>query len=238
MSQGSNFQMKLFLDSANLNQIRKFLEMGVIDGVTTNPTLLAKEQTDPAEQIEKILKMCPGPVNIEVLSTEYEGMVKEARIISQLGENAVVKIPMTPSGIRAVRTLSQENIKTNVTLLFSLNQAILAAKAGASYVSPFIGRLDDVGYQGISLIKEIVCVFRNYSFSTKVLVSSVRHPLHVIKAAKIGADVCTVPPDVLEKMLYHPLSDIGLKRFLEDWSALSKQLGRPIFPFKEKNFNN
>ena len=186
--------MKLFIDSANIPQIKKFLDIGVLDGVTTNPTLLAKEGVDPAEQVEKILKLVPGPVSVEVLSTDYEGIVGEARRIAEMGENVVVKAPMTQDGLRAVRTLSRENIKTNVTLVFSPNQGLLAAKAGATYVSPFIGRLDDVGYDGMRVIKDLVEIFRNYSMASQILVSSVRHPVHVLRAAKLGAHVATVHP--------------------------------------------
>lgn len=220
--------MKLFIDSANLGLITKFIRMGVVDGVTTNPTLLAKEGRDPSEQVAKILEACPGDVSIEVISTEYEGMIREARAISKLGRNAVTKIPMTQEGLRAVRTLSDEGIRTNVTLVFSSAQALLAAKAGATYVSPFAGRLDDIGHSGMKLVSDIMQVFQNYSFGTQLLVASVRHPLHVIRAAKLGAHVATIPPDVLERMFTHPLTDSGLKRFLDDWSSLSKQLGKPI----------
>lgn len=220
--------MKLFIDSANLALITKFVRMGAIDGVTTNPTLLAKEGRDPSEQVAKILEACPGDVSIEVISTEYEGMIKEARAISELGRNAVTKIPMTQEGLRAVRALSTEGIRTNVTLVFSTSQALLAAKAGATYVSPFVGRLDDTGLSGMKVVSDIIQVFRNYSLGTQLLVASVRHPLHVIRAAKLGAHVATVPPDILEKMFTHPLTDSGLKKFLEDWSSLSRQLGKPI----------
>jgi len=224
--------MKLFIDSANISQIKKFLELGVLDGVTTNPTLLAKEGVDPVEQVEKILKLVPGPVSVEVLSTDYEGIVGEARRIAEMGENVVVKAPMTQDGLRAVRTLSRENIKTNVTLVFSPNQALLAAKAGATYVSPFIGRLDDVGYDGMRVIRDLVEIFRNYSFTSQILVSSVRHPIHVLRAAKLGAHVATLPPDVFEKMFNHPLTDAGLKRFISDWQELEKQLGRKLTPYR------
>jgi transaldolase len=225
--------MMLFIDSANIAQIRKFLDAGAIDGVTTNPSLLAKEGVNPAEHIEKIVKMVPGPVSVEVISTDYEGIVTEAKKIAELGPNVVVKTPMTQQGLHAVKTLSKMNIRTNVTLVFSPNQSLLAAKAGANYVSPFIGRLDDVGHNGMNVIKYTVQIFRNYGFQSKVLVSSVRHPVHVLEAAKLGADVATLPPEVLDKMFLHPLTDIGLKKFLDDWQMLSKQLGKTILPFKE-----
>jgi len=224
--------MKLFIDSANIPQIKKFLDIGVLDGVTTNPTLLAKEGVDPAEQVEKILKLVPGPVSVEVLSTDYEGIVGEARRIAEMSENVVVKAPMTQDGLRAVRTLSRENIKTNVTLVFSPNQGLLAAKAGATYVSPFIGRLDDVGYDGMRVIRDLVEIFRNYSMASQILVSSVRHPVHVLRAAKLGAHVATLPPDVLDKMFNHPLTDVGLKRFTADWQELEKHLGRKLTPYR------
>jgi transaldolase len=225
--------MMLFIDSANVSQIRKFLDTGAIDGVTTNPSLLAKEGVNPAEQIEKIVRMVSGPVSVEVISTDYEGIVSEAKRIAELGPNVVVKAPMTQHGLRAVKTLSGMNIQTNVTLVFSSNQSLLAAKAGANYVSPFIGRLDDIGYNGMDVIKDTIQIFRNYCIKSKVLVSSVRHPVHVLKAAKLGADVATLPPEVLEKMFLHPLTDIGLKRFLDDWQMLGKQLGKSVLPFRE-----
>jgi transaldolase len=217
--------MKFFIDSANADLIKKFIDMNIVDGVTTNPSLLAKEGKDPIEQVKKILKLVPGPVSIEVVATEYGAMLSEARPISKLGKNAVVKIPMTRDGMRAVHTLSQEGIKTNVTLVFSATQALIAAKAGATYVSPFVGRLDDIGTDGMPLISDIVQIFRNYSIKTQVLVASVRHPIHVVEAAKLGADVATLPPDVLDKMFSHPLTDAGLKKFLDDWKTLQKQYG-------------
>ncbi|MEM0321411.1 MAG: fructose-6-phosphate aldolase [Thermoprotei archaeon] len=224
--------MKLFIDSANIQQIKKFLEIGVLDGVTTNPTLLAKEGVDPAEQVEKILKLVPGPVSVEVLSTDYEGIVGEARRIAEMGENVVVKAPMTQDGLRAVRTLSRENIKTNVTLVFSPNQGLLAAKAGATYVSPFIGRLDDVGFNGMRVVRALVEIYKNYSITSQIIVSSVRHPIHVLNAAKLGAHIATLPPDVLDKMFNHPLTDVGLTRFTSDWRELEKRLGRPLTPYR------
>lgn len=209
--------MRIFLDTANIASIRKFADMGILDGVTTNPTLIAKEDRGFLELVTEILKIVPGPVNLEVVSQDVDGMVREGRDLASLGPNVVVKCPMTGEGLVAIRRLRKDGIQTNVTLVFSPNQALLAAKAGASYVSPFIGRLDDAGHEGMKVIEEVVQIFRNYDISTQVLVASIRHPIHVVEAAKLGAHVATMPPDVLEKMLKHPLTDLGLKRFLEDW---------------------
>jgi len=216
--------MKIFLDTANIDAIRKYNDMGILDGVTTNPTLLAKEKDrgDPLQIMQDIVRIVNGPVSLEVVSTDLEGMVDEAHRLARLGSNVVVKIPMIPDGLKAIRILSREGIRTNCTLVFSANQAILAAKAGATYVSPFIGRLDDAGHEGMEVIRDIVSIFKNYNFGTRVLVASVRHPLHVVEAAKIGADVVTMPPDVLEKMIKHPLTDKGLNTFLEDWERVKK----------------
>jgi len=214
--------VKIFLDTANIEAIKKYNDMGILDGVTTNPTLLAKEKGDPIEIMREIVRIVNGPVSLEVVSTDTEGMVEEARRLVKFGSNVVVKIPMIADGLKAIRMLSMEGIKTNCTLIFSANQAILAAKAGATYVSPFIGRLDDAGHEGMQIIRDIVQIFRNYKFDTKVLVASVRHPLHVVEAAKIGADIVTMPPDVLEKMLKHPLTDKGLSTFLDDWEKVKK----------------
>jgi transaldolase len=212
--------MKIFLDSANLPSIKKYNDMGLVDGITTNPTLLSKEKEDPADVMREIVRIVRGPVSLEVVGTKTEEMVEEAHRLMKYGENVVVKIPMISDGLRAIRELTRDGIPTNVTLVFSTNQAILAAKAGASYVSPFIGRLDDTGHDGMSLIREIVQIFRNYDFSTEVLVASIRHPLHVIEAGKIGAEVVTLPPDILAKMITHPLTDKGLAAFLDDWEKL------------------
>ena len=214
--------VKIFLDTANIEAIKKYNDMGILDGVTTNPTLLAKEKGDPIEIMREIVRIVNGPVSLEVVSTDTEGMVEEARRLVKFGSNVVVKIPMIADGLKAIRMLSMEGIKTNCTLIFSANQAILAAKAGATYVSPFIGRLDDAGHEGMQIIRDIVQIFRNYKFDTKVLVASVRHPLHVVEAAKIGADIVTMPPDVLEKMLKHPLTDKGLSIFLDDWEKVKR----------------
>lgn len=214
--------VQIFLDTANLDAIRKYNDMGILDGVTTNPTLLAKENSDPIEIMKEIIRIVKGPVSLEVVSTDIDGMLEEAHRLARFGTNAVIKIPMTPDGLKAIKRLSSEGIKTNCTLVFSPNQAILAAKAGATYVSPFIGRLDDAGHDGMQVIRDTVQIFRNYNFSTKVLVASVRHPVHVVEAAKIGADVITMPPDVLEKMIKHPLTDKGLSIFLADWEKVKR----------------
>lgn len=196
--------------------------MGIVDGVTTNPTLLSKETGNPNEIMRQIVQLVKGPVSLEVTGTDKESMIEEGYRLSNFGKNVVVKIPMTVEGLKAVKKLSDEGIKINVTLIFSASQAIIASKAGASYVSPFIGRLDDIGYNGMSLINDIVQIFKNYKFSTEVLVASVRHPMHVIEAAKIGADIATLPPDVLHKLLLHPLTDKGLSLFLSDWEKVKK----------------
>ena len=212
--------MKIFLDTANLESIRKFNDMGLLDGITTNPSLLSKEGGNPKSAMEEICKIIKGDVSLEVISTTYSGMIEEAKRLRQYGKNVVIKVPMTPDGLKACKSLSSEGIPVNVTLVFSPNQALLAAKSGAKYVSPFIGRLDDIGQDGMHLIKEIKQIFSNYNFKTEILVASIRHPIHVIDAAKIGADVVTLPPAVLDKMLQHPLTDIGLANFLSDWEKL------------------
>lgn len=215
--------MKIFLDTANLESIKKYNDMGLLDGITTNPSLLSKEGGDPQKTMEEIVRIINGDVSLEVVSTEYEGMLEEGRRLRKYGDNVVVKCPMTPEGLKACKALTAEDIPVNVTLIFSPNQAILAAKSGAKYVSPFIGRLDDVGKDGMQLISEIKQIFSNYKFSTEILVASIRHPMHVIEAGKIGADVVTLPAAVLEKMLKHPLTDIGLKNFLADWEKLKAE---------------
>ena len=215
--------MKIFLDTANISAIKMYNDMGLVDGITTNPSLMAKEGRDPQKVMEEIVRIIKGDVSLEVLSLETNGMLEEGRRLRKYGNNVIVKCPLTPDGLKACKILTSENIPVNVTLCFSVNQAILAAKAGAKYVSPFIGRLDDNGQDGMNLIKEIRQVFDNYKFSTQILVASVRHPMHVVEAAKIGADVVTLPPDILGKMLKHPLTDIGLKNFLADWEKLKKE---------------
>lgn len=215
--------MKIFLDTANLEAIRKYNDMGLLDGITTNPSLLSKEGRDPQKTMEEICRIIKGDVSLEVISTEYSGMIEEARQLRKYGKNVVVKCPMTADGLKACKALTTEGIPVNITLVFSPNQAILAAKSGAKYVSPFIGRLDDVGKDGMSLIRTLKQIFSNYKFSTQILVASVRHPMHVVDAAKIGADVVTIPPAVLENMLKHQLTDIGLKNFLADWEKLKAE---------------
>jgi transaldolase len=214
--------MKIFLDTANIKSIRHYSEMGMVDGITTNPTLLAKESEDPEEIMKEIVNIVQGPVSLEVISTETNQILEEANILKRYGSNVVIKVPMIPDGLKAVKKLKEEGIETNVTLVFSANQALLAAKAGASYVSPFIGRLDDIGNDGISLIRDIYQIFKNYQYNTKILVASIRHPIHVIESAKAGADVVTLPPDILGKMFLHPLTDKGLKMFISDWENLKK----------------
>jgi transaldolase len=215
--------MKFFIDTANPDEIKGAYEMGVIDGVTTNPTLISKEKKDFESLIEEICKIIKGlPISLEVLSLNSEGMIEEARRLSRMGENIVVKIPMTTEGLKAIKVLVSEGIKTNTTLVFSPTQALLAAKAGTTYVSPFIGRLDDIAQTGMELIEQIVTIFTNYGFESQVIVSSIRHPIHVLEAALIGADVATIPYKVIEQLVKHPLTDIGIERFLADWKKVPK----------------
>jgi transaldolase len=221
--------MKIFLDSASIESIRKYNDMGILDGVTTNPSLLSKENGDPRKIMNEIVKIIQGPVSLEVIGTDYEVIMEEAHRLKKYGQNVVVKVPMIPAGLRAVKSLKQDGIPTNVTLVFSSNQAILAAKAGASYISPFIGRLDDNGHDGINIIREIKQIFSNYEFEAEILVASVRHPLHVIEAGKCGADIVTVPPEILDKMLTHPLTDKGLSSFIADWNKLRNMYSELIF---------
>lgn len=210
--------MKLFLDTADLKQIKEIASWGILDGITTNPTLLAKEgKVDPKKHLQSICKVVNGPVSMEVFATDYEGMVQEGRAYASWAENIVVKVPMTPDGLRAVSTLKAEGIPTNVTLIFSANQALLAAKAGAAMVSPFIGRLDEAGEDGLTLVQEITEIFFNYGFETEVLVASVRGPRHVTESARMGAHIATLPYEIFKKLAYHPLTDIGLAKFLADW---------------------
>jgi len=212
--------MKIFIDTANIDEIRKANDWGVIDGVTTNPSLVAREGRSFDAVVEEIISIVNGPISLEVVGTESDDMVREAVRLSALSQNVVVKIPMTAEGLKAVKILSERKIKTNVTLVFSVNQAILAAKAGATYVSPFVGRLDDIGHDGMQIVREMVAIFNTYHFETEIIVASVRHPLHIIESAKTGAHVVTVPFNVIEKMFYHPLTDIGLSRFLNDWKKV------------------
>ncbi len=212
--------MKFFIDTANIDEIREAASLGILDGVTTNPSLVSKEGKDFRKLLDEILEIVDGPVSAEVIATDYEGILKEAREYAAIHKNIVVKVPLIKEGLKAVKTLSEENIKVNVTLCFSPAQALLAAKAGATYISPFIGRLDDISTSGMDLISQIVQIYRNYNFSTEVLVASVRHPLHLVEAALIGADICTMPFGVIDKLFNHPLTDIGLRKFLADWDKL------------------
>ena len=212
--------MKFFIDTANIEEIKKAKDYGLVDGVTTNPTLVSRENREFKSLIKEICNIVEGPVSAEVISLEYEGMLAEARELAKLADNVVVKIPMTEEGIKAVKTLSAENIKTNVTLVFSPLQALLAAKAGATFVSPFVGRLDDISHRGMELVEQIMNIYFNYAFDTEVIVASVRNPLHVLEAAKIGADISTIPFKVLMQFVKHPLTDIGIERFLKDWEKL------------------
>ena len=209
--------MKIFIDTANIDEIREAMSLGMLDGVTTNPSLIAKEKKDFRKLLEEICALVDGPISAEVISLDYDGIMKEARELVKIHKNIIVKIPLIKEGLKAVKALSGEGIKSNVTLCFSANQALLAAKAGAYFISPFIGRLDDVGQNGMDLIGQIVTIYRNYGFTTEVLVASVRHPMHVVDAAMIGADICTMPFKVIDQLIKHPLTDIGIERFLTDW---------------------
>jgi len=213
--------MKFFIDTANIDEIKEAAALGILDGVTTNPSLVSKEGKDFRKLLDEILKIVDGPVSAEVISTDYEGIVKEGRDLASIHKNIVVKVPLIKEGLKAVKTLTGEGIKVNVTLCFSPTQAILAAKAGATYISPFVGRLDDISTSGMDLISQIVQIYMNYDFKTEVLVASVRHPMHVVEAALMGADVCTIPFKVIDSMFNHPLTDIGLEKFLNDWKKLN-----------------
>jgi len=209
--------MKLFIDSGNIADIQKLADIGIIDGVTTNPTLLAKEPGDYRQNLKKICDIVKGPVSGEVTATDFAGMMSQGRDIAKIDEHMIVKVPLTRDGIKACKHLSGEGIRVNVTLCFSAAQALLAAKAGATYISPFVGRLDDIATNGMELIREIVDIYSNYQFSTEILVASCRHPIHVIEAARMGADIATCPPAVIDQMFNHPLTNIGLEKFLKDW---------------------
>ena len=209
--------MKLFIDSGNIKDIETLAAIGIIDGVTTNPTLLAKEPGDYRQNLKKICDIVKGPVSGEVVSTEFSGMIREGHDIAKIDQHMVVKVPLTRDGIRACKALSGEGIRVNVTLVFSAAQALLAAKAGASFASPFVGRLDDVATDGMELIRDIVTIYDNYEFTTEVLVASCRHPIHIVDAARMGADICTCPPPVIDQLFNHPLTNIGLEKFLKDW---------------------
>lgn len=210
-------ELEIYLDTANVEEIRKAAQWGVVSGVTTNPSLVAREKRDYREILEEICALVDGPISAEVLSLDAEGMVKEARELAKIHPNIVIKIPMLPAGTEAVKRLAEEGIRSNVTLVFSAPQALLAARAGAAFVSPFIGRLDDIGQDGTAVLADIVQIFRNYQVETKIIAASIRHPWHVLEAARLGADIATVPFAVLEKMYQHPLTDRGIERFLNDW---------------------
>ncbi len=214
--------MKFFIDTANIDEIKKGVAMGMVDGVTTNPSLIAREDKPFETILEEICAIVDGPVSAEVISLEAEGMVKEAKILAAMSDNIVIKIPMIVEGLKAVKTLTDLGIKTNVTLVFSATQALLAAKAGATYVSPFVGRLDDISHQGMDLISDIMTIYQNYGYASEVIVASVRNPLHVLDAALIGADIATIPLKVIEQLAKHPLTDIGMEQFLADWEKRKK----------------
>jgi transaldolase len=211
--------MKLFVDSSNVSEVRRLAALGIIDGVTTNPSLMAKEGRDPNQILKEICDIVQGPVSGEVVATDVDGMLAEGRALAKLDEHIVVKVPFTPAGVQACKTLSGEGIRVNVTLVFSAAQALLAAKAGAYFVSPFVGRLDDIASDGMALIEQIVEIYDNYDFATEVLVASTRSAQHIVHAARLGADICTCPPKVIDSLFDHPLTDIGLERFLKDWEG-------------------
>ncbi|MCD6450235.1 MAG: fructose-6-phosphate aldolase [Thermotogaceae bacterium] len=217
--------MKIFLDTANLDEIKKGVEWGIVDGVTTNPTLVARERVPFEKRIKEICEVVKGPVSAEVTALDWKGMVEEARNLAKIDEHVVIKIPLTPDGIKAIKILSNEGIKTNATLVFSPMQAVLAAKAGATYVSPFIGRIDDISSDGLKMLEEIVVIFNNYAFDTEIIAASIRHPMHVVEAALMGVDIVTMPFSVLEKLFKHPLTDIGVERFMKDWEEYRKIMG-------------
>ncbi len=214
--------MKFFIDTANLNEIKEAHQMGMVDGVTTNPSLIAKEGREFKEIITEICQIVDGPISAEVISLDTDGMVREAQELAQIHKNIVIKIPMTVDGLKAVRQLAEDGIKTNVTLIFSPLQALMAAKAGASYVSPFVGRLDDLSQEGMLLVEQIVEIYSNYAFDTEVIVASIRNPLHVLESAMMGADIATIPFNVLNKLAAHPLTDKGIAAFMADWEKRRK----------------
>ena len=215
--------MKFFIDTANVEEIKKAWDLGVIDGVTTNPSLISKEGKDPIELLKEICSIVNGPVSAEAVSMTADEMIKEAEFLSKIHENIVVKIPMIEQGLKAVRRLSAMGIKTNVTLIFSPIQALLAAKAGATYVSPFVGRLDDISHSGMEIVSDMVEIFTNYMFNTEIIVASIRNPLHVLESAKMGAHISTIPYSVIIQLIKHPLTDIGIERFLKDWEKVPKK---------------
>lgn len=214
--------MKIFLDTANIDEIKEAVAYGVIDGATTNPSLISKEKREFLPLIKEILALVPGPVSVEVTATQADEMIKQAKEYAKLSENVVIKVPINLEGLKVVKTLSDLNIKTNVTLIFSASQALMAAKAGATYVSPFVGRIDDISGSGMALVEDIVGIYSNYDYDTEVIVASVRHPLHFVQSAMIGADIATIPFSTLGKLLDHPLTDVGMERFLKDWEKVKK----------------
>jgi transaldolase len=214
--------MKFFIDTANIEEIKKANELGLLDGVTTNPSLVSKEGREFKELIIEICSIVNGPVSAEVISTDAKGMIKEAKALAKLADNIVVKIPLIKEGLKAVKILSEEGIKTNVTLCFSAVQALMAAKAGADYVSPFVGRLDDIGHDGMEIVEQILGIYENYGYETEVIVASIRNPIHVLDAALMGADIATIPFKVMEQLIKHPLTDIGLEKFLADWNKIGR----------------
>jgi transaldolase len=216
--------MKIFIDSGNFKDIQTLVPLGIIDGITTNPTLLSKEPGDYRENLKKICDLVQGPVSAEVVATEFDGMMREGRDLAKIDKHIVVKVPFTRDGVKASKALSNEGIRVNVTLVFSPAQALLAAKVGAFFVSPFVGRLDDVATSGMNLIQEIVEIYSNYEFTTEILVASTRGPMHIVEAARMGADICTCPPAVIDSLFNHPLTDVGLKKFLADWEKAQAQL--------------
>jgi transaldolase len=215
--------MKFFIDTASVQEIREAASLGLLDGVTTNPSLLSKETGDPREILREITKIVDGPVSAEVTAVDHDGMVSQGLELRKIAENIVVKIPMTLEGLRALRTLSNQGVPTNCTLVFNATQALMAAKAGATFASPFVGRLDDISTDGMQLIEQICTIYRNYDYDTQVLVASVRHPIHVVQSALMGADVVTMPAKVIQQLAAHPLTDIGLERFLADWEKVKNR---------------
>jgi transaldolase len=214
--------MKFFVDTADIDQIKQVVSWGICDGVTTNPSLVAKTGKTLDRVVSEICEVVDGPISVEVTAVDYDGMMNQARTFAAIKDNIVVKVPLTKDGIRATKTCTSEGIKTNVTLCFSAGQALVAAKAGASYISPFIGRLDDCGNEGMQIIDDITTIYANYEFGTEVLVASIRHPIHIVEAARLGADVSTIPFGVMDKLFYHPLTDIGLAKFMADWEKVPK----------------
>ena len=215
--------MKFFVDTGNIADIKRLHALGIIDGVTTNPSLMAKETRDSRDILKEICDIVHGPVSGEVVATDYDGMLREGRELRKISEHIVVKVPFTQAGVRACKTLTEEGTRVNVTLVFSAAQALIAAKVGAYFVSPFVGRLDDIAHDGMDLIEDIVEIYDNYEYTTQVLVASTRGPLHIVQAAKLGADICTCPPAVIEALFKHPLTDIGLERFLKDWEKAQQK---------------